>query len=148
MVKKISNDAISLDTLINSDEFNSDEFNYGETINHFKENKKTYETHEMFQKQNQKSYKLLTDELSFKKNTRFWSIIILAVLTIVLLITLFIFIWFDSLDRIDIDNSVLLALITAIFVNLFGLVKHVLKYAFSPTQDLMNFVKDVNNGKK
>lgn len=101
-----------------------------------------------------KSYKnfMFTEvknEVQFKRKARNWSLTILSALSLFLFINIFVMIYGSgsTIKKITIptfDSKIILAMITATFVNLFAIITLVFKYIFSPTSDLMNHAKDMN----
>lgn len=97
--------------------------------------------------------KALGDEIKFKKHARIWSLVILCGLSLIMFINIFVMIygqgrsfwgWF-SIPEIRFE--IILAMITATFVNLLAIVNLVFKYIFSPTKELMNHTNELNGNK-
>lgn len=87
-------------------------------------------------------YTLLEDEMEFKKNARFVSIIILAALTMLILGNLGLVLYWNPKE---LGTAVIVSLITASFANIFAIVLFVFKYIFSPTKDIMEYNAKLNN---
>lgn len=93
-------------------------------------------------------YQEVRKEIQFKSIARKWSLILLAIISGVLFINVFIMIYLNGVWILpDIQKEIILAMITVTFANLFTIITLVFKYIFSPTKELMEHANDVTNGK-
>lgn len=90
------------------------------------------------------------NEVVFKRHVRKWSLILLGVIAILMIVNVMVMIYgpnkllFNRLRIPDFDIKLVLAMITATFVNLFAIITLVFKYVFSPTSELLNHTKEIN----
>lgn len=114
-------------------------------------NEKIFDEFSSFQEYKKFMYNEVKKEVKFKSDARKWSLIILAIISLLLFINIFVMIYLNGSTICKISfpkfkTEVVMAMITATFVNLFTIVTLVFKYIFSPTKDLMEHAKDVANG--
>ncbi|MCM3638241.1 hypothetical protein M3152_10940 [Sporosarcina luteola] len=90
-------------------------------------------------------------EVSFKRKARMVSLILLGTVGVLMIANVLFMLYAPGMKigkhRVPVfSEQLVLAMITATFVNLFAIIAVVFKYVFSSTNEMLNHTKEINGG--
>lgn len=118
--------------------------------NIFEDESEKFDSFEAYTKYKNFMIEEVKKEVIFKRKVRMISLIALGLIGVLMIVNVLVMLYGANIKiykgyRIPhFDSKLVLAMITATFVNLFAIITLVFKYVFSPTSELLNHTKEIN----